>query len=312
MYSIIFTHYGISNYLFYTLSLARYTNPDARIVLLGDEQNREIALKAGCEHQQLDDFTSEMRNEFDSVFRWVQGPKHNPVKNGKDWLKYVFERWFIIEAFCREQGIKEFWHFDSDVMIAKPLFEYGQILKKDGIDYSKQCNGTCLNGYINYDILPAFLQFMIGLFKDESFLAEQQREFDEMNPNFAFTEMRAFDLFSKQSHFNGVILESYFDGVWFDDALAQGDGFETMRVPVCNQSVKKIECGNGEFYAYKNGKKYVFGVLNCSWLPEAVYAWIVESFQKKSKSSIKTILYKMSSMCLREKVRNILKKIGLN
>lgn len=280
---IIYTHYGNTSYLTNSLQCATKSNPCAKRILIGDEFNKKLALEAGWEHYCFEDITSKLRDKFNSVFKIVQGRNHNHMKNGKNWLKYVFERWFIVEEYCRRENISEFWHFDSDVMILKNLDDYAEKLKSNGVNYTKQCNNTCINGYISLDVLRPFLEYTIKLFEDESFLNNQQKEFDEIHQNYAFTEMRAFDIFSKQSNFKGVHLECYFKDLWFDDCIAQPNGFKTIYLPF--KRVKHVYVDTGGFYGIRQDKKVYFVTINCSWVPDSIFSWILNNLQTDNNGS---------------------------
>ena len=53
---IIFCHYGNSPYLYYTLKQVKLTNPQNRIILLGDQDNKKVANKAKIEHYCFKDY----------------------------------------------------------------------------------------------------------------------------------------------------------------------------------------------------------------------------------------------------------------
>ena len=73
---VIFTHYGNSEYLFYTLGCAKKTNADARLIFLGDEFNRSVAVSAGWEFHQFTDYLgSDLDQLFLRVFKHIQGKR---------------------------------------------------------------------------------------------------------------------------------------------------------------------------------------------------------------------------------------------
>lgn len=98
---ILFIHYGSVHYLRWVLAVARRSNPGKRIVLLGDASNRHSARGVA----EFVDFESLVGNknerELQRVFRTIQGERHrfNKAKSVEYWLKFVFRRWFLIEAF---------------------------------------------------------------------------------------------------------------------------------------------------------------------------------------------------------------------
>ena len=52
--ALIFTHKGSSAYLWYCLEQAKKTNPEARIILLGDEANKPY--DSSIEHYLISDY----------------------------------------------------------------------------------------------------------------------------------------------------------------------------------------------------------------------------------------------------------------
>jgi hypothetical protein len=61
---------------------------------------------------------------------------------------------------------------------------------------------------------------MIHFFNDNDFLLERKRELFAQ-PGWAFTDMGAFDYYSRKKNAGGVYLEPYFDRWRFDDAICQ-------------------------------------------------------------------------------------------
>ena len=48
-----------------------------------------------------------MISDFNKNYISILGQKHIDYKNGKNWLKYVFLRWFIIDSFFEELKIEK-------------------------------------------------------------------------------------------------------------------------------------------------------------------------------------------------------------
>jgi len=96
---IIFIHYGPAHYLKWTLMAARRTNPDKRIVLLGDPNNRRF-VGGGVQFVDFETLAGgEKEREFQKVFQIIQGERHrfNKPDGIKIWLKFVFRRWFPVK-----------------------------------------------------------------------------------------------------------------------------------------------------------------------------------------------------------------------
>ena len=247
---IVFCHYGNVDYLAKALLCASLTNPSTRKILLGDSSNKYTALACGWEHFSMENINSMLRSSFNENFKYIRGPLHGITKNGGDWLRFVFERWYYVQEFCISNNIAKFWHFDSDVMIVEDLRIFTPALMSN-YDYTTQCNDSCLNGFIDSSMLTDFCQFIIDLFKNTDFIQAQQLEFDTVNPNFAFTEMRAFLEFrdSAVNTYRGIHLESIFEGWCFDDCICQEDDFSMIYHSYTNRHIKNI------FFEYSSIKK---------------------------------------------------------
>jgi hypothetical protein len=273
---VLFTHYGDSEYLSYTLRQATRSNPRMRRVLVGDEKNRETASRAGWEHVMFRHLVSAKRDQFNARFRWVQGPKHQPVKGGQDWLRFVFERFYCLETFVLESGAKHFWHFDSDTMIVHDLERYtGQILSMD-VECTTLCHDYCPSGLITTSFLKSYCDGIIRIFGDEDFLAEKQRLYDNVNSAEAYTEMPAFCDHRISAHSKTVHLASAFaaDGVWFDDCICHGDSFDTVSPSEMRRKLKALRAIDAKIVCRKEGVDYEFATINCSWVPLRVFEWI--------------------------------------
>jgi hypothetical protein len=273
---IIFTHYGDSEYLSFTLRQATLSNPRMRRVLVGDEKNRETASHAGWEHVMFRHLVSAKRDQFNARFRWVQGPRHQPVKGGQDWLRFVFERFYCVEKFVLESGAKHFWHFDSDTMIVHNLDRYTDRILRMDVDCTTLCHDYCPSGLITTSFLRSYCDGIIRIFGDEGFLAEKQQLYDNVNPAEAYTEMPAFCDHRISANSKTVHLASAFaaDGVWFDDCICHADSFETVLPSVMRQSPKALRAVGAKIVCGKQGEEYDFATINCSWVPLRVFEWI--------------------------------------
>ena len=282
---IVFSHYGYSDYLEYTLQCARKTNPFARLIFLGDQSNKEIAHKHGWEHFYFENYNGDLNKRFCSAFRHIQGKNHNPIKNGKDWLRYVFERWFYIENFVQQENISRFWHFDSDTMILRDLGYFAETLSD--FEFTVQCNNTCLNGLMNKEVVSDYCRHICDLFESPDYLAKQQLEFDTINPDYAFTEMRAFDDFKMKSDLRWANLMLYNDQYVFDDCICQEHGFQMTKL-FKGPFVKDVHSIDGFFCGIRDGQKVSFVTLNLSWVPIYLFRWVFKSLDFKGDRSLRS------------------------
>jgi hypothetical protein len=114
---IIYFHEGFSPYLPFALRQARISNPDARVILLGDGQNRIHGIE--YEHHLLSDYEGRHR-EFLDCYRHF-----HPGHLGDE--RRCIERWVYLSEFLKKQQIEEFLFLDSDMLL---FSDVGEILSK--------------------------------------------------------------------------------------------------------------------------------------------------------------------------------------
>ena len=270
---IIFTHFGNSSYLEYTLACARKTNPEARLIFLGDYFNLHTAKQHGGEHHFFGGPPGPDRARFNRVFRHVRGPNHPSFQYGADWLRYVFERWFYVQEFIASQGITRFWHFDSDTMILQNLTPHAQRLAD--VDFTVQCGGACLNGLVSRVVVDEFCRYVCDLFEDQDLLTQQQMRYDTIHPAYALTEMFAFRRFKEQTQRPWKHLMHYQEDVAFDDCVGMPDGFDELRMGP-NRAMKQLYNHNGKIYGSRNGQLVEFVSVNLSWQQDGMFKWVLD------------------------------------
>lgn len=279
---VIFCHFGNSPYLEYTLRQVKLTNPDNWVILLGDVENREIAESIGVDHENFSELDhGEEIKEFDRVYKHIAGKNHGK----KFWTKFVFKRWFYVHRFLVRNKIEAFWHFDSDNMILSDLNQ--QEHKLTNYDCTEQCEGKCMNGYISsFKVVDGYVKKINQLFQNQEYLNLQLDDFRK-NPNFAFTEMRAFQTYRDQENIKTVRLNAIIDGESFDDCICFNDGYETYNYLIAGQKLKKLFVDtNYEIYCrhIETSEFIKMNSLNLSWVPVDLFKFIYSnSLQKKNQ-----------------------------
>lgn len=273
---VVFCHYGDTHYLRHTLAAAARSNPGRTIVLLGDEANAHLARRLPIEHVCFAELEhgSELA-DFDRVYRAVQGPRHVPTKGGRDWLNFVFRRWYYVLNWLRRSPAGAFWHFDSDTMLVRPLDRLDGGFA--GIDCTEQCEGSCINGWVSGPgMVERYVRAINEIFTRADYLAKQQHEFDTLHPHWAFTEMRAWTVFrDEQGVRTSRLMHADPDGV-FDDCLCHDHGFETESLRH-GQPVKRVWLGDhGSFWIRRadDGRPMRLNSLNLSWVPDYLFAQV--------------------------------------
>lgn len=314
---IIFCHYGNSEYLPYVLEVAKTHNPDKDIFLLGDQENRWIEKAISIDHYFFRDLQYGKEIElFDQIYKVIQGRKHNNIVGGRDWVNFVFKRWFYIYNFLVNKKIDAFWHFDSDNMILDSLSYHER--KFTGYECTEQCNGMCMNGFIsNPSIVLRYMRKINELYQNERYLKKQQKEFNEDNPTYAFTEMRAYKTFKEEERIRTIRLNTIIDGSTFDDCICQEHNMQMEQLP-SGQIIKKVYLNpDGRCYCHEKDTNRLLkmNTLNLSWVPIYLFKIIFLHVRKptNAREYIEPDIRKMptlsSSIPKRFLVKEMIKKV---
>ncbi len=112
---IILIHRGDSFYLAHTIAQARSSNPDSRLILLGDRSN---SFYLGVEHHRYEDYFDGAR-EFADLFTYEYFPTYQ-----YPWILFCHQKYFALRDFVRAQKIDKLLLIDSDVLIYGPVGPY--------------------------------------------------------------------------------------------------------------------------------------------------------------------------------------------
>lgn len=292
---IIFIHKtnlkGDLSFLKYTLSLASKTNKNKNLYFLGDDLNKKYPINNAWNYYNIDEFSnSQQLNIFEKVYKYVGNPKHGR----KEWVKFVFKRWFIINNFIKEKKIEKFWTFDSDNLILTDLSL--QEYKFKDYDCTEQCNGMCINGFINNSkIINKYVDKINELFLREEYLNQVIKEIGN-NP-WAFTEMKAYSTFKEEEKIKTIPLNTIINNETFDECLCQEHNmemtnnniffnkiFEFLRLSKFYRPIKKLYFKDGKIFEkhLKDNNLVKVNTINMSWLSLGYYKKIYHYIVSKS------------------------------
>ena len=326
---LIFCHFGNSYYLRYTFECAKLHNPNKEIILLGDEENNQVCETLGIRHYLFDNFASGVEIEkFNRVYRLIQGTQHVHKRGGRDWVNFVFKRWFYVYNFVLAKNIRQFWHFDSDNMIMCDLNE--QEKKFRDYDCTEQCNGICMNGFIaNTHVAKGYIEKINEIFQREEFLASQQKEFDEIHPHYAFTEMRAYEIYKSEEKINSIKLNTIIDNESFDSCICESHDMETEHLK-SGREIKKVYLNkDGRIFCYHipSQRMIKMNSLNLSYVPDYICEQVLHHAKKKlsvtrdmapERASMNTLVhlrvplkYKIKKLYLVQRLSSIKAKLTL-
>ena len=128
-YPIIVLHQGNHDYLRICLEQAKFTNPNSRIILLGDKKAQSVAPDYVEFYDTKDYFNT--AKEFSKVY------KHHST-NYYEFELFCIQRWFIVNEFIQKNNIEYFLHLDSDVLLYadfEKVYHTGILTFKRGWDF---------------------------------------------------------------------------------------------------------------------------------------------------------------------------------
>ena len=270
---IIFIHRTNSDYLKYTIQLAKISNPEKEIFFLGDTENAYLS-KFGAKHFLFSDYDNgEKIENFHKVFKIVAGSQHGREK----WLKFVFQRWYHICNFIEAHEIESFWTFDSDTLILTDLSLWENRLSK--YDCTEQCEGMCMNGFVsNKKVVYGYVKKMNELFVRNNYIKKQEADF-VLNPTYAYTEMRAYETYKQEENLKTIHIGSVQEESIFDDCLCYADEMETYNFLLYGNKLKTIywRMDGIFFFKHEQSNKFIrINTLNMSWVPTYLYSRIIK------------------------------------
>lgn len=229
---------------------------------------RQAELSNGRENVYLlTDANFELYREFncidispylDELTRFNELYKHHSA-NPYAFEKVCFDRWFIINAIVKNQGIEYFFHADCDVLIASdisPVYEY--LIKHDyhGSTMFFEHNGNSVtSGHSSFwsnKLIDGFCDFICAKYADHTAFEVllQQTLAGKFLDNRNVSDMIFLDVFrtEKQPHLlNLLTLEE--NGATFDfnlNVLYNGYKHHFLRSPFFK--IKKIRREHGKLY----------------------------------------------------------------
>lgn len=279
---IIFCHYGNSKYLPYVFKCAKISNPNAEIILLGDDSNLEVARSCGISHFQLKDYDfGEELKKFDQLYELISTPSFDGFKHGEDWNKFVFRKWLMLDNFLRQHQIERFWHFDSDNMIFTDLSTLEH--KYLHLDCTVQCMGKCMKGFFsNREIIERYNEKINEVFARKDFIAQVKKEMSKESGPSCFNEMNVYEIFQQEENFKYLRLSAISDNSSFDDLICRPDGMKMHKLPLGEDSKIVYMNLDGRFFCIEEAtnKPIEMHALNLSWIPIYIFAGILKHFKK--------------------------------
>ncbi|QYY37397.1 hypothetical protein [Ruficoccus sp. ZRK36] len=194
--AILIPHQGDSFYISHTIAQARQSNPDSRLILLGDDINRYYK---GVEHYAYSDYFQTAR-EIGELYR-----HRNPVPRHAEWLRFCFQKWAFMRDFIKAHELESCFIIDTDVLIFGDLVELRTELAPWGLTVSRAQTGLitatgALSLLQDVTLLDQMVDIMREMFEPSSLSRELDEDYlkhgGDSNPHnpAAVTEMIAIGL----------------------------------------------------------------------------------------------------------------------
>ena len=242
--AIVFVHKGNQNYFRIVMEQVLHSNPNERIILIGDSSNSGIS---NIEHFFTDSLILDNYKEFESNYVHLSS---NPK-----WFELVcFERWFLVSKLMDELNLDEVWVNDSDNMVyasydyARPRGKwnvaFGFPEQTDDLPYIA-LGSTC---FFKRDQLFDFCDFLISLYTNTEKLNSIKSihsHYQEHKLKGGISDMTAFYLYSKQVLYHNLF--SIHDGKTFDYVVnrvhnSPGDFYYLNDKGIKNIQLRDVKC----------------------------------------------------------------------
>jgi hypothetical protein len=206
--AIIFLHRGDSAYLQCALAQARRSNPDTRIVLLGDDSNGKYSKLV--EYHRISDFMA-AANAFRDRYIHLSS-------NAFEFEFRCFERWFVIWEFCKRSDVQALFCADSDVLIYSNLQD---IMARFGIfDVSLSLNSCAHASYWTIEALRAFCEFVTKAYtSDAAALEDMYRDYKATGNPGGICDMTLLNMFGRNADIQVIETTDIIEGAAFDHNL---------------------------------------------------------------------------------------------
>jgi len=164
--NIIFIHRGDSWYLPYALKQVKKSNPNANIVLLGDQSNLKYSNIVS--HDLISNYF-EKADAFSKIY------KHFSTTGYQHEL-FCIQRWLVWLEYMKSKDIKSAILPDTDVLIFQDISEYYDQVEAD-FHFSKGSTGYMGFVYTKFEYLVQICDFINSQYLSTDMLAELEQAY---------------------------------------------------------------------------------------------------------------------------------------
>ena len=205
--AIVLIHRGGHDYFRDVLKIAATSNPNTRIILLGDEEN--CVILPNIEHYFISDYENDVR-------RLEEAYLHLST-NLYDFEFFCLSRWLILNCFCQKHGMNGIFHADSDLLIYSSISDIASALNDCELAVSWGLSPHA--SYWTAKALSDFADLVVSTYQTKDgprfceLAAHHNRVARERRPG-GVSDMTFINMFSKSRKYfdlTGTILGGTFD-----------------------------------------------------------------------------------------------------
>ena len=221
-------HKGNHEYFKSCIASIRNSNPDAHIVLFGDERNADIC---SVEHIDYETAKEEMQVRFDEYVHLSP--------NSEEYERICLDRFFVIYDYMKKNNVKVGFHMDSDVLLNVRLEDKYYNGK---FNYCRNCGGTMI---FTLEQIEKFCLLIKEWYTDPKKLQQLKDTYDlriVRGMAGGISDMTFFNLFVMQYTDETNDMSRIHYGECFDYFFGNPEGYERY-MGKC-----RIYCKNGVYY----------------------------------------------------------------
>jgi len=217
---VVFVHFSNSDYLKYSLSQARHSNPESTIYLIGNDSNDCYNF---VEHHSFSNYF-QGANDFSNIYRHYNTTSY-------EYEVLCFQRWYILLEFLVNNQVEKCLYLDSDTMLYTDITKEQKKFAQFDFTLSYKTCGSIF--FLNrVEALADFCQFLTDIYTKK-----ERLYFDRMLAHYLVfkknglaggaCDMTAFDIYS-YDHFGEIgEVSQIIDGSVFDPGInVPHPGFE--------------------------------------------------------------------------------------
>jgi hypothetical protein len=258
------------------------TNPDANIVLMGDESNNKYPF---VKHVNLADYWDGAA-EFGRVYKHMN---YTPI----DYEVFCYQRWFCVYEYMKQNNLTDVFSLDSDVLVYDNLNALHEMLKPykfgvsmDGKEIENRNPGDWFAGpplgYFRIDMLKNLCDFFINTYSNPKYLKlfDEKMAWHKMRGEpYGICDMTQLFLFTVENLKDVFILSTPFvlngEKTVIDVTILSPGEF------VAKDGHKKLVIKNKTVYGFlsETGEKVRFPLIHFQgYVPVNAKEWIIDYY----------------------------------